>query len=190
MLGLPGDFTPPSRFVRAVAFSQSVLPCKPATKRSCRRSTSSTISTSPKALHAGATKTRRQYRCRYTLWTSASDLKAKRFDFRSYENSQVRMVDLTKQKLDGKDIVTWSMKGDEVVKELGAPGLDLSRRIDMPSSLYSGERRRMRESRTAPAQEGPASEPAPRHATQANRHARLRLPPFVALCPHRPQCFP
>ncbi len=28
MLGLPGDFTPPSRFVRAVAFSQSVLPSK------------------------------------------------------------------------------------------------------------------------------------------------------------------
>ena len=26
MLGLPGDFTPPSRFVRAVAFSQSALP--------------------------------------------------------------------------------------------------------------------------------------------------------------------
>jgi hypothetical protein len=26
MLGLPGDFTPPSRFVRAAAFSQSVLP--------------------------------------------------------------------------------------------------------------------------------------------------------------------
>ena len=33
------------------------------------------------------------------------------------------MVDLTKQKLDGKDIVTWSMKGDEAVKELGSPGL-------------------------------------------------------------------
>jgi len=28
MLGLPGDFTPPSRFVRAVAFSTSVLPSK------------------------------------------------------------------------------------------------------------------------------------------------------------------
>ena len=25
MLGMPGDFTPPSRFVRAVAFSHSVL---------------------------------------------------------------------------------------------------------------------------------------------------------------------
>jgi hypothetical protein len=33
------------------------------------------------------------------------------------------MVDLTKQKLNGKDIVTWSMKGDEVVKELAAPSL-------------------------------------------------------------------
>jgi hypothetical protein len=31
------------------------------------------------------------------------------------------MVDLMKQKLDGKDIVTWSMKGDEVVRELGTP---------------------------------------------------------------------
>src|SRR5208282_2216741 len=28
MLGLPGDFTPPSRFVRAVAFSQSVFQAK------------------------------------------------------------------------------------------------------------------------------------------------------------------
>ncbi len=26
MLGLPGDFTPPSRFVRAAAFSATVLP--------------------------------------------------------------------------------------------------------------------------------------------------------------------
>ena len=26
MLGLPGDYTPPSRFVRAVAFTQSLVP--------------------------------------------------------------------------------------------------------------------------------------------------------------------
>ena len=40
MLGLPGDFTPPSRFVRAVAFSQSVLKPKTGTMRFLRRSTS------------------------------------------------------------------------------------------------------------------------------------------------------
>ena len=33
MLGLPGDFTPPSRFVRAVAFSQSVFPSKTGRRR-------------------------------------------------------------------------------------------------------------------------------------------------------------
>ena len=54
----------------------------------------------------------------HTIWTSAIDLKTKRFYFRTYEDSQIRMVDLTKQKLDGEDIVTWSMKGSEVVKEL------------------------------------------------------------------------
>jgi choloylglycine hydrolase len=30
----------------------------------------------------------------YTLWTAASDLKAKRYYFRTYENSQIRSVDL------------------------------------------------------------------------------------------------
>jgi len=45
---------------------------------------------------------------------SASDLKARRFYFRSYENGQFRMVDLTKQMLDAKDIVTWAaMPGGE-----------------------------------------------------------------------------
>ena len=38
--------------------------------------------------------------------------------FRTYENSQIRMVDLMKMKLDAKDIVTMSIKGDEVIKEL------------------------------------------------------------------------
>ena len=57
----------------------------------------------------------------YTLWTSASDLKARRFYFRTYENSQIRSVDLTKQKLDGHAIVSWPMKGGEVVKDLGGP---------------------------------------------------------------------
>ena len=30
MLGLPGDFTPPSRFVRAVAFVNTMIPAKDA----------------------------------------------------------------------------------------------------------------------------------------------------------------
>jgi choloylglycine hydrolase len=124
MLGLPGDFTPPSRFVRAVAFSQSVLPSQTGYEAILQAFHILNDFDIPKGAARGRNKD--EYGnivADYTLWTSASDLKAKRFYFRSYENSQIRMVDLTKQKLDGKDIVTWSMKGDEVVKELGAPGL-------------------------------------------------------------------
>jgi choloylglycine hydrolase len=54
----------------------------------------------------------------YTIWTAASDLKAKQYYFRTYENSQIRMVDLMKMNLDAKDIATMSIKGDEVIKPL------------------------------------------------------------------------
>ncbi len=54
----------------------------------------------------------------YTVWTSAADLKAKRYYFRTYENSQIRSVDLMKMPLDAKSITTFSMKGPEVIKSL------------------------------------------------------------------------
>src|SRR5205823_4729619 len=54
----------------------------------------------------------------YTIWTSASDLKAKRFYFRTYDNSQIRMVDMMKMKLDAKDVTKISMKGAESIRSL------------------------------------------------------------------------
>ena len=119
MLGLPGDFTPPSRFVRAVAFSQSVLPSKTG------------IDAVLQAFHIlnnfdipkGAAREQEKddhgnIVADYTLWTSVNDLKAKRFYFRTYQNSQIRMVDLTKMNLAAKDISKISMQGDEVIKSL------------------------------------------------------------------------
>ncbi len=103
MLGLPGDFTPPSRFVRAVAFSQSVLPSQTGYDAILQAFHILNDFDIPKGAARGRDKD--EYGnivADYTLWTSASDLKAKRFYFRSYENSQIRMVDLTKQKLDGQ----------------------------------------------------------------------------------------
>ena len=49
---------------------------------------------------------------------AASDLKAKRFYFRTYEDSRIRMVDLMKMDLDAKDIVTFSMHGEETIQRL------------------------------------------------------------------------
>ncbi len=119
MLGLPGDFTPPSRFVRAVAFSQSVLPSKTGYDAVLEAFHVLNQFDIPKGAAREHEKDEHgNILADYTQWTVASDLKAKEYYFRTYENSQIRMVDLTKMNLDAKDIVTISMKGGEVIKSL------------------------------------------------------------------------
>jgi choloylglycine hydrolase len=119
MLGIPGDFTPPSRFVRAVAFSHAVLPSQTGDDAVLQAFHILNNFDIPK----GAARDHKKdahgnIEADYTLWTSANDLKRKRFYFRTYENSQIRMLELTKMNLEAKDITTISMKGDEVIKPL------------------------------------------------------------------------
>ena len=119
MLGLPGDFTPPSRFVRAVAFSQSVF--KPKTGDDAVLEAFHILNQFDIPKGAAREHEKDEHGnvlADYTIWTSASDLKAKRFYFRTYENSQIRMVDLMKMNLDAKDIVKISMKGAENITSL------------------------------------------------------------------------
>jgi choloylglycine hydrolase len=119
MLGLPGDFTPPSRFVRAVAFSQSVLPSKTGEEAILEAFHVLNQFDIPKGAARDEQKDEHgNVVADYTIWTSANDLKAKRFYFRTYENSQIRMIDLMKMNLDTRDIVTISMKGGEIFKSL------------------------------------------------------------------------
>jgi choloylglycine hydrolase len=92
--GLPGDFTPPSRFVRAVAFTQSALP----------------VDTAPQAvlqafhilnnfdIPFGAVRQTEngQTVAEITTWTSASDLKNLHWYFKTYDDQSIRNVDLPK----------------------------------------------------------------------------------------------
>jgi choloylglycine hydrolase len=119
MLGMPGDFTPPSRFVRAAAFSQSVL--EPKTGEEAVLTAFHVLNNFD--IPKGSTRDPKKDEygnivADYTLWTSANDLKAKRFYFRTYEDSGIRMVDLTKMNLDAKDIVTFPMGGEETIQRL------------------------------------------------------------------------
>jgi choloylglycine hydrolase len=116
---MPGDFTPPSRFVRAVAFSHAVLPSATGSDAVLEAFHILNNFDIPK----GAAREREKdahgnIQADYTLWTTANDLKTKRFYFRTYDNSQIRMVDLMKMNLDAKNIVTVSMGGGEVIKSL------------------------------------------------------------------------
>jgi choloylglycine hydrolase len=121
MLGLPGDFTPPSRFVRAAAFSQSELPSNIGDDAVIKAFKILNNFDIPKGSVRESKDEHGNVVADYTAWTSANDLKSKRFYFRTYDSSQIRMVDLLKQKLDGKDVLKWSMQGGEVIQELGAP---------------------------------------------------------------------
>jgi choloylglycine hydrolase len=119
MLGLPGDFTPPSRFVRAAAFSQSVLPSATGDAAVLQAFRVLNQFDIPKgAAREHEKDAQGNIVADYTIWTSASDLKAKRYYFRTYENSQIRSVDLLKMNLDARDVVLISMKGNEVIKSV------------------------------------------------------------------------
>jgi choloylglycine hydrolase len=116
MLGLPGDFTPPSRFIRAVAFSQSALPVATAHEGVLQAFHILNQFDIPKGAARGVDNGK--VMADYTLWTSASDLKNHRYYFRTFDNSRIRMIDLEKMNLDAKEIKTISMAGKEVIEDL------------------------------------------------------------------------
>src|ERR1700674_3433169 len=108
-----------SRFVRAVAFSHSVLPSKTGHDAILEAFHVLNQFDIPKgAAREHEKDAHGNVLADYTLWTSASNLKTKRYYFRTYDNSQIRMLDLLKMDLDAKDIVKMSINGEEVIKPL------------------------------------------------------------------------
>lgn len=118
LLGLPGDFTPPSRFVRAVAFSQSIFPVATAQEGVLQ----AFHLLNPFDIPKGSARSLEDGRTMadYTQWTSASDLTNHRYYFRTYENSRIRMIDLGRVNLDAKAIKAISMAGPEMIEDLSA----------------------------------------------------------------------
>ena len=116
MLGLPGDFTPPSRFVRAVAFSKSALPVETAREGVLQAFHILNQFDIPKGAARGIEHGKEV--ADYTLWTSAADLKNLRYYFRTFDNSRIRMVDLKAVDFDAKEIRTILMKGEETIEDV------------------------------------------------------------------------
>lgn len=122
MFGLPGDSTPPSRFVRAVAYSQSVWQSKTGADAVLEAfHILNNFDIPLGSVRASAAPKSGVIEADYTLWTIAKDLETKNYYFRTYENSRIRMVELMKMNLDAKAPVRISMKGDEVIESLTPP---------------------------------------------------------------------
>lgn len=94
MLGLPGDYTPPSRFIRAVAFSQTAVQLS---------TTEETVLQMFHIMNAfdiplGAITDTKQkmFKHDYTIWTSVSDLKNIHWAFKTYKGQSIRSIDVRK----------------------------------------------------------------------------------------------
>lgn len=110
MLGLPGDFTPPSRFVRAVALSQATLPG--VTGDDTVRQAFHVLDSFDIPLGTVRSGDNGQTAYEYTQWTSASNLKSRSYYFHSYDNRRIRRLDLIAAETSGTSIITIPLHGE------------------------------------------------------------------------------
>jgi choloylglycine hydrolase len=92
--GLPGDFTPPSRFVRAVAFEASAV--KPATAIDAVQQVFHILNNFDIPVGAVRDDSTGKTLDEWTLWTSAEDLANLQFYFRTFTDQSLRSVDVRK----------------------------------------------------------------------------------------------
>ena len=90
--GMPGDFTPPSRFVRAAIFSQNAAPTKTGDAAVLSAFHILNQFDIPKGSVVNAAIG--EPTDEITEWTSVADLKNLRWYFRTHEDQTIRMVDL------------------------------------------------------------------------------------------------
>jgi choloylglycine hydrolase len=103
MLGLPGDFTPPSRFIRAVAFVNSMEPVEDAAQAVNAAATMLNNFDIPKGLvREGATT--EDYHLGYTQWSVIADMSHKVYYYWTMYDRRMRSVDLAKLNFDTKKV--------------------------------------------------------------------------------------
>lgn len=103
MLGLPGDYTPPSRFVRMVALVNSALPVAGADEGLNLAMT--IINNVDIPIGVVRDPSGKEMTYDRTQWAAISDLGRKRFYFRTYNNKDWRMVDVAKALAAAKGIM-------------------------------------------------------------------------------------
>ena len=95
MLGLPGDFTPPSRFVRAVAFVNTMIPAKTAADAVNAASVMLNNFDIPKGLvREGASP--EDFHLGYTQWSVIADMTHRVYYYWTMYDRRMRSVDLSK----------------------------------------------------------------------------------------------
>lgn len=118
MVGMPGDFTPPSRFVRAAIFSATAMPSENAEEAIFQ--TFHILNQFDIPVGMARDKIGEVVYTDYTQLTCARDPQALKYYFRSYDDPSIKMVDLQQMDLDAKTIKTLPLAGKSRVSNITA----------------------------------------------------------------------
>jgi len=116
LLGLPGDYTPPSRFVRMVALTSSSLPVKGADDGLNLAMTIINNADIAKGVIRDTSDKEPMYD--RTSWTAVADLDRGRYYFRTYDNKDWRYIDVAKSLKDAKTVKTTKLNTPPEYKDV------------------------------------------------------------------------
>ncbi len=111
LLGLPGDYTPPSRFIRAVTFSQSAEQAP--TAEAGVNLAAHILNTFD--IFSGAVRAKQGNKTylETTEWTVYTDMTNKRFYFKTYEDQRIRKIELSKLNFDSGKVLVIPMVSEQ-----------------------------------------------------------------------------
>ena len=116
MLGLPGDFTPPSRFVRAAVFSATAIPEKNAEKGI--QQVFHILNNFDIPVGAAREVKDGVIYSDYTMLTVGRDPKNLRYFYNTYDDQTLRMIDLSRFDFNGKAIRKISAKSTQPIVDV------------------------------------------------------------------------
>jgi choloylglycine hydrolase len=115
--GLPGDFTPPSRFVRAVFLKSAVVPVKTADEAVVQAFRVLNQFDIPLGAVRGAGPAG-QPMLEQTDWTSASDLANRRYYIHTVDTRRIHVIDLMRAPLDAPAAMNVPLPAEEVFEDV------------------------------------------------------------------------
>lgn len=118
MVGLPGDFTPPSRFVQAAIFS--ITANRPNNANEAIWHVFHILNQFDIPVGASRGQENGVIFTDYTIITCVRDPQALKFYFKTYENQTIKMVDLMKFDLNAKSIKRMDVSGAQTVIDISS----------------------------------------------------------------------
>ncbi|KTC66305.1 choloylglycine hydrolase (plasmid) [Legionella adelaidensis] len=116
LLGMPGDFTPPSRFIRAAIFSKTAIPAK--TNEQAVQQAFHILNQFDIPVGSVRASENKNMIAEYTLATTVKDPENGSYYFRTFDDQTIRKASLKNYDLNAKEIKHYNMKGRTPVVEV------------------------------------------------------------------------